>query len=165
MGIGQAATVRVGRAYGAGNDDGVSLAGWTAYAMGIGFMVMMAMVMLGAPRLLISGFLDTGLPVNKAVVDLAVTFLAFAALFQVADGAQAVSSGMLRGLQDTKVPMVFAAIGYWGVGLPLGILLAFRFGFGGSGIWAGLSLGLAVVAALLLARWLRRGRLAPLSTL
>ena len=164
MGIGQAATVRVGRAYGAGNDDGVSLAGWTAYAMGIGFMVMMAMVMLGAPRLLISGFLDTGLPVNKAVVDLAVAFLAFAALFQVADGAQAVSSGMLRGLQDTKVPMLFAAIGYWGVGLPLGILLAFRFGFGGSGIWAGLSLGLAVVAALLLARWLRRGRLAPVST-
>ena len=82
------------------------------------------------------------------MIGLAVTFLSFAALFQIFDGAQAVASGMLRGLQDTKVPMVLAAIGYWGVGLPLGALLAFRFGFAGSGIWIGLSTGLAVVAVL-----------------
>jgi MATE family multidrug resistance protein len=68
---------------------------------------------------------------------------------------------MLRGLHDTKVPMIYAAIGYWGVGLPLGVLLAFHFGLNGVGIWIGLASGLAVVATLLLARWLRRGRIAP----
>ena len=87
---------------------------------------------------------------------LAVTFLAFAALFQIVDGAQAVGAGMLRGLQDTTVPMIYAAIGYWGVGLPLGVLLAFRSACDGIGIWIGLSAGLAVVAVLLLWRWLRR---------
>lgn len=66
---------------------------------------------------------------------------------------------MLRGLHDTTVPMIYAAIGYWGVGLPLGALLAFHFGFAGTGIWMGLSTGLAVVAVLLLSRWLRRDRL------
>ena len=68
---------------------------------------------------------------------------------------------MLRGLHDNGVPMIHAAISYWGVGLPLGVLLAFHFGLHGVGIWIGLSSGLAVVAALLLGRWLRRDRLAP----
>jgi multidrug resistance protein, MATE family len=90
---------------------------------------------------------------------MAVTFLAFAALFQVVDGAQAVASGMLRGLHDTSVPMVFAAIGYWGVGLPLGIILAFWADMGGVGVWIGLSGGLAVVAVLLVLRWMARGRI------
>ena len=63
------------------------------------------------------------------------------ALFQIVDGAQAVAGGMLRGLHDTKVPMIYAAIGYWGVGLPLGVLLAFPFGLEGNGIWIGLSAG------------------------
>ena len=72
------------------------------------------------------------------------------ALFQIVDGAQAVAAGMLRGLHDTKVPMIYAAIGYWGVGLPLGVLLAFHVGLKGVGIWIGLSSGLAVVAVLLL---------------
>jgi MATE family multidrug resistance protein len=93
------------------------------------------------------------------VVQLAVTFLAFAALFQIADGAQAVGSGKLRGLHDTTMPMIYAAIGYWGIGMPLGALLAFRYGFAGAGIWTGLSVGLAVVALLLLGRWLRRDRI------
>ena len=88
----------------------------------------------------------------------AVTFLAFAALFQVVDGAQAVASGMLRGMHDTAVPMLFAAIGYWGVGMPLGVVLAFWAGMEGVGIWIGLSGGLAVVAVLLVLRWMARDR-------
>ena len=159
MGLGQAATVRVGRAYGAGSAQGVALAGWTALAMGVGFMALMALVMITAPRLLISGFLDLDAPGNAAVVTTAVTFLAFAALFQVVDGAQAVASGMLRGLHDTAVPMVLAAIGYWGVGLPLGAALAFWAEMEGVGIWIGLSSGLAVVAVLLVLRWLARDRI------
>ncbi len=159
LGLNQAVTVRVGLAYGASNPDGISRAGWTAYALGVGFMALMALAMILWPRLLIGAFINLDDPANATVIGLAVTFLSFAALFQIFDGAQAVAAGMLRGLHDTKVPMILAAIGYWGVGLPLGVLLAFHFGFEGAGIWIGLSSGLAVVAVLLLVRWLRRDQL------
>ena len=159
LGLNQAVTVRVGLAHGAGDQEGITRAGWTSYAMGVGFMSLTALTMLLWPRVLISGFIDVADPVNGHVVDLAVSFLAFAALFQIVDGAQAVGAGRLRGLHDTTVPMIYAAFGYWGVGLPLGALLAFHFGFAGVGIWMGLSTGLAVVAVLLLTRWLRRDRL------
>jgi MATE family multidrug resistance protein len=159
LGLGQAVTVRVGRAYGAGDRDAVTRAGWTAYAMGVGFMAMTAATMILAPYPLIAAFIDLDAPENAAVVPLAVGFLAFAGLFQIVDGAQAVAGGMLRGLHDTTVPMMYALVGYWGVGLPLGVALAFYGGFAGNGIWIGLSAGLAVVAVLLLGRWLRRERI------
>jgi MATE family multidrug resistance protein len=159
LGLNQAVTVRVGLAFGARDPDGIARAGWTAYVIGVGFMALMALTMITVPNLLIGAFIDMGAPENVEVIALAVTFLAFAGLFQIADGAQAVGAGMLRGLHDTKVPMVYAAIGYWGVGLPLGVLLAFPLGLKGNGIWIGLSVGLVVVAVLLLARWLRRGKL------
>jgi MATE family multidrug resistance protein len=79
-----------------------------------------------------------------------------AAIFQVVDGAQVVGAGMLRGLHDTRVPMFFALIGYWGIGIGAGAWLAFRRGWAGQGIWAGLALGLAVVALLMIVRWTRR---------
>jgi multidrug resistance protein, MATE family len=159
LGFGQAVTVRVGRAYGAEDLDGITRAGWTAYAIGVGFMAFTASLMLFAPHLLVSVFLDVTTSQNHPVVALAVTFLAFAALFQIADGAQVVGAGMLRGLHDTRVPMIFAALGYWGVGLPLGILLAFPLGLEGVGIWIGLASGLAVVAVLMTTRWVMRVRL------
>jgi MATE family multidrug resistance protein len=162
LGFGQAVTVRVGRAYGARDREAIRRAGWTAYAMGVGFMVMTACLMLLAPRLLIGAFLDLSQPENRLVIELAVTFLAFAALFQVFDGAQAVALGMLRGLHDTRVPMLIAALGYWGVGLPLGIVLAFPLDLAGTGIWMGLASGLAVVAFLLTLRWMMRERLGPM---
>jgi MATE family multidrug resistance protein len=159
MGLGQAATVRVGLAFGAGDKDGVRRAGWTAFALGIGFMSCMAVFMLTAPHVLVGAFLDLRDPENVTVIGYAVTFLAFAGLFQVVDGGQAVAAGMLRGLQDTRVPMILAAIGYWGVAFPVGFLLAFTFGWRGNGVWTGLALGLAVVAALMTTRWIRRERL------
>jgi multidrug resistance protein, MATE family len=158
LGFGQAATVRVGRFFGANDPEGISRTGWTAYALGVGFMALTALLMILAPRLLISGFIDLGDPRNAEVIRYAVTFLAFAALFQIADGAQAVGSGNLRGLHDTTMPMIYAAIGYWGVGMPLGAYLGFWAGFGGNGIWIGLVAGLVVVAGLLLWRWVRRER-------
>lgn len=158
VGFGQAATVRVGRAFGAGDDEAVRRAGWSAFALGVGFMAMMAVAMIAAPRLLIDAFLDMRNPANAEVIRLAVSFLAIAAIFQIFDGAQAVGSGMLRGLHDTRVPMLFAAIGYWGLGLPLGAFLAFRGGFAGIGIWIGLASGLAVVAILMTGRFLFRHR-------
>ncbi len=159
LGLNQAVTVRVGRAYGAGNANGVRRAGWTAFVIGVSFMTMTALIMLLWPHLLISAFIDVTDPVNTTVIRLAVSFLALAALFQIVDGAQAVAVGMLRGLHDTAVPMIYAGISYWGIGLPLGATLAFYFGFNGVGIWIGLSAGIAVVAVMLLWRWLRRYRL------
>lgn len=157
--FGQAVTVRVGRAYGAQDPNGVTRAGWTAFALGVGFMVFTALLMLVAPRLLVGAFLDMGDPRNDLVIGFTLSFLMLAALFQLVDGAQAVGAGMLRGLQDTRVPMIYAALGYWGVGLPLGVALAFGTSLRGVGIWIGLATGLAVVAALMLWRWLRRDAL------
>jgi MATE family multidrug resistance protein len=159
LGVGQAVTVRVGRAYGAQDAQGVTRAGWTSFVLGVGFMTVTASLMLFAPHLLLGAFLDVHDPKNALVVDLARSFLVLAAIFQLADGAQAVGAGMLRGLQDTRVPMLFAAFGYWGVGLPLGTILAFSTSLRGVGIWIGLASGLGVVASLMLWRWLRRDRL------
>jgi MATE family, multidrug efflux pump len=159
LGLGQAATVRVGRARGAGDRDGITRAGWTAFGLAISFMATMSVVMMVAPRLLIGAFIDIGDPANAAVVATAMSFLFFAAVFQIADGAQVVGAGMLRGLQDTRVPMLYAGFGYWGVGLSLSVILAFKSGLGGIGIWIGLAAGLAVVAVIMMRRWIRRDRL------
>jgi MATE family multidrug resistance protein len=159
FGFGQASTVRVGLAYGAEDPDGVTRAGWTAFALGVGFMVFTAALMVLAPRLLIGAFVDLQDPKNAAVLGFAGSYLMLAAIFQLADGAQAVGSGMLRGLQDTRVPMIFAGVGYWGVGLPVGIALGFGTSLRGVGIWIGLASGLGVVAALMLGRWTNRERL------
>jgi len=158
-GLSQAATVRVGQAYGAGDRAAIARAGWTAFALGVGFMASMSALMLLAPKMLIGAFIDVGDPVNTAVVDFAISFLFCAAVFQIADGAQGVAAGMLRGLQDTSIPMIFALVGYWGFGMPLGLLLAFRLGFGGQGIWIGLAAGLVAVAIVMVWRWTRRERL------
>ncbi len=159
LGLSQAVTVRVGRAYGADDPGGVARAGWSALALCLAFMAGTALLIALAPRALVGLFLPLDDAGSRAVIELAVAYLAFAALFQVVDGAQAVGAGMLRGLQDTRVPMVYAAVGYWGVGLPLGYVLAFPLGLEGSGIWLGLAAGLAVVAALMIGRWSRRERL------
>ncbi len=159
LGLGQAATVRVGRARGAGDRDGITRAGWTAFSLAVGFMATMSVIMIAAPRILIEAFIDTGDPANAAVLQTAVSFLFWAAVFQIADGAQVAGAGMLRGLQDTRMPMLYAAFGYWGVGMSLSLFLAFKAGLGGLGIWIGLAAGLVVVAFMMLRRWLRRERL------
>lgn len=159
LGIAQAATVRVGFWQGRGDRGAVGRAGWLALAAGVGFMVLTGILMLTVPHALIAVFIDTADPANARVVALAVAFLAVAALFQIVDGAQAVGAGVLRGLQDTRIPMIFAAVGYWVIGIGTGIWLAFRAGLGGVGIWLGLASGLAVVAVLMVTRWAWRERL------
>jgi MATE family multidrug resistance protein len=158
LGLGQAATVRVGLALGRGDEAGITRAGWTAWVMGVGFMGSMAIVMWSIPRPLVSLFLAGG-PQNAVVIDLAVSFLRVAAAFQLVDGAQVIGAGMLRGLHDTRWPLLFALVGYWVVGLGIGSWLAFGADWEGLGIWIGLATGLASVAALMLARWLMRDRL------
>jgi MATE family multidrug resistance protein len=159
MGLAQAATVRVGRAYGAGDMAGVTRAGWTAFALAIAFMSTTSVLLITAPQFLIAAFIDIADPANAPVVALAVSFLMCAAVFQIADGAQVVGAGMLRGLQDTRVPMIYAGLGYWGFGMSLSLLFAFKLGFGGVGIWIGLASGLVAVAILMIRRWILRERL------
>ncbi|WP_254799306.1 MATE family efflux transporter [Falsochrobactrum tianjinense] len=155
LGFGQVATVRVGRAFGRGDPAAIAYAGWSSYALGVGFMALMGLLIIIFPRLFIGIFLDLRDPQNFPVIELAVVFLALAALFQIVDGAQAVASGMLRGLRDTRIPMYLALLGYWGVGLPLGTLLAFYFDLKGVGIWCGLAAGLGMAAVLMTMRWRR----------
>jgi MATE family multidrug resistance protein len=157
-GISQAATVRVGLFLGRGDRDGITRAGWTAWMIGVGFMGAMAIVIWAMPRELITIFLEDT-PENARVIALGVAFLGIAAIFQIVDGAQVVGAGMLRGLHDTKVPMIFTFVGYWGIGIGVGAWLAFRDGWQGIGIWTGLAIGLAIVSVLMLWRWSRRDRL------
>ena len=163
LGISQATTIRVGLAYGARDPAWVSKAGSASLALSLGFMSLAALVIWSFPRELASLFLDASRPENAPVLDLAVKFLFIAAIFQLADGAQVVGAAMLRGLQDTRIPMVYAFIGYWIVGLGGGALLAFWAGWKGEGVWTGLALGLLMVAILMLWRWSRRGRLGLIS--
>jgi MATE family multidrug resistance protein len=158
LGLGQAATVRVGLAFGRRDEAGITRAGWTAWVMGVAFMASMALVMWGFPHGLITLFLED-VPANAVTIALAVSFLRVAAAFQLVDGAQVIGAGMLRGLHDTRWPLLFAFVGYWVVGLGIGAWLAFAADWKGVGIWVGLASGLAAVAALMLARWLLRDRL------
>jgi MATE family multidrug resistance protein len=159
MGIAQAVTVRVSHALGRSDPAAITRAGWTSFVLATGFMSLMALMMWAMPHHLIGIFIDSNDPVNAAVVPLAVAFLGLAALFQVVDGAQAVGAGMLRGLHDTKVPMAIALFGYWVIGMGTAVWLGFGLNWQGVGIWSGLASGLAVVAVLMLARWMRRERL------
>jgi multidrug resistance protein, MATE family len=158
LGLGQAATVRVGLALGRRDEAGIARAGWTAWVMGVAFMGAMAVVMWGIPRWLVTLFL-TDVPANAVTIALAVSFLRVAAAFQLVDGAQVIGAGMLRGLHDTRWPLLFALVGYWVVGLGIGAWLAFGRDWQGVGIWVGLASGLAAVAALMLGRWVLRDRL------
>jgi MATE family multidrug resistance protein len=155
MGLGQAATARVGLATGAGDARGAARAGWVALAMGAAFMAVSAAAMVAWGGSIAWAFLDAANPGAAETAALAATLLVVAGLFQLADGVQAVAAGALRGLKDTAVPMLLAGFGYWVVGLPLGLALAFPLGIGPVGVWVGLAAGLFLVAALMTWRWVR----------
>jgi multidrug resistance protein, MATE family len=114
--------------------------------------------MLVAPRLLIAPFMDVDAPENAAAVGAAVAFLGIAAIFQIFDASQATLSNMLRGLHDSRWPLMIALLGYWAIGAPIGVILGLATPLGGVGVWIGLATGLAVVAILLMSRWLSKER-------
>ena len=157
-GLSQASTVRVGLMLGRGDKAGISRAGWTGWLMAVGFMSVMAVVIWTFPRELITIFLEDT-PANATVIALGVSYLGIAAIFQLVDGAQVAGAGVLRGLHDTKVPMIFTFVGYWLIGIGVGAWLAFGKGWDGVGLWTGLAVGLAIVAVLMLSRWMMRERL------
>jgi MATE family multidrug resistance protein len=150
-GVSTAGAVRVGQAVGRRDSDGVSHAGWTALALGVGFMAAAAVAFVGAPRLLLGAFIA-----DPIVIDIGVRVLRVAAVFQIFDGVQGVATGILRGLGDTRSPMIWNLAGHWLFGLPVGYALCFRLGFGVVGLWTGLSIGLIFVAIGLMAVWWRR---------
>ncbi len=161
LGISHAAVVRVGQAYGRGDVDGIVRAAWVALGLSTVFMSAMAVIFWLAPRQIVGLFLDLGTPENRAVVEVAISLVMVAAVFQIVDGAQAVAMAVLRGVNDTRTPMYLAAIGYWGIGFGGSALLGFGLGMGAVGIWIGLALGLATVSIMALARFHWRDRFLP----
>jgi len=164
FGIGQAATIRVGYHFGAGDKAAIGRAGRAALGIAVVYMVLPAGLMVLSPRMVLGFYVDRQDPANATMVAHAVTYLVVAAAFQLFDGAQAVLNGALRGLQDTRVPLLIALAGYWLFGFTTSVGLGFLTPLSGLGVWLGLAVGLIVVAALLGWRWARRERLGLVPT-
>ncbi|WP_423207335.1 MATE family efflux transporter [Paracoccus yeei] len=155
LGMSNAATVRIGQAKGRGDAQGMRDAGVTV----IGISVVLALLAVAAfelfPRQLVGLYLDATHPETPAIVELAAGLLFYAGLFQLMDAMQVIGLGLLRGVQDTRVPMILAAISYWVVGMPVAYALAFVLGLGPAGLWLGLVVGLSFAAVLLMRRFWR----------
>ncbi|WP_368667856.1 MATE family efflux transporter [Palleronia pontilimi] len=157
LGLSNVATIRAGNAMGAG--DRAALVRGAAVVCGLSLCTALATiaVMWAAPEALVRLFLDTGDPDFAAVVALGSTLLLAAALFQLVDAAQVMAIGLLRGLHDTRVPMIYAVVSYWIVGLPVAYWLGFGLDWGGLGVWLGLASGLALAAVTMSTRFVLRG--------
>lgn len=151
MGVAHATSVIVGQAVGRGNPRGARRAAGAGIVVGVGFMSVTAVMFLALP-----GTLARIFSADLEVVAAAALLLPIAGVFQVFDGIQVVSAGALRGVGDTRVPMILNLVGFWLVGLPISALLGFAAGLGPPGIWWGLALGIGVVAVLLALRVRRR---------
>ena len=157
LGLSQAATVRVGQAV--GRMDGTSLRDGAMVTMVVSaiFALLTVGIYLTVPELLLGLFLDANDPDRSAIMAIGVSLLVVAALFQLVDGGQVVALGLLRGLQDTKVPMVHAVISYWLVGIPSCYIIGFWIGWDGVGIWLGLVIGLLCASVLMSHRFWTHG--------
>jgi MATE family multidrug resistance protein len=153
IGFSQAATVRAGRALGRRDEESLRRGGKVAITLSAIFAFATMFVFILIPEPLILAFIDPDEPAKAELLKIGVALLACAGLFQVVDGLQVMALGLLRGVQDTQVPMVMATISYWVIGLPVSYVLAFPLGMGGVGLWLGLVVGLAVAAVLLLWRF------------
>lgn len=163
LGLASAATVRVGLALGRGDPVDLGRAGNTALVLAALIASAGAVVLWTWPDAFIGFYLDASDANAGALLAYAVPLLLVAAAFQLFDSLQVVASGILRGVKDTRVPMLIALFSYWGVGLPVAYLLAFGVGWGGIGVWWGLALGLATAALLLSGRFQLRDRLGLLA--
>jgi MATE family multidrug resistance protein len=151
LGLSSAGAVRVGHAIGSGDPQRAAGAGWAAIVLGTIFMIAMAIAFLAIPRTLI-GLFST----DEAVLSLGASLLMVGAVFQLFDGLQGVATGVLRGLGDTRTPMLVNLIAHWLFGLPLGYTLCFMLAYGVVGLWVGLSAGLMVVGLTLIGIWAYR---------
>ncbi len=151
LGLNAAGAVRVGQAVGRGDHEGIWRAGWTALALGAGLTTTAAIGFLLGGHLLIGAFSR-----DPAVLAIGPSLLGIAGLCLVFDSTQSIATGILRGLGETRIPMLTALASYWAIGLPLGYAACFRWGWGVQGMWAGLAVGLVIVGAVLLRTWIRR---------
>jgi len=150
LGLSMAITVRVGHAQGRGDRVGARLSGMTGMGVALLLQSFSASMMLLFPRAIAGIYTD-----DAAVLEAAVALLFLAALFQLSDGLQVSAAGALRGLHDTRVPMLITVLAYWVIGLPLGWVLGFHLELGARGMWTGLIAGLTVAAVLLSRRFIR----------
>ena len=153
LGLSSAAAVRVGYAVGAGDLRRAVHAGWTALTVGATITGIVGIVLILAPQPMLRVFTR-----DPQLLSIGVRLLWIAAAFQLFDGTQAVATGVLRGIGDTRTPMVVNVIGHWALGLPVGWALCFRHGWGVAGLWIGLSVGLIFVAAILTIAWHLKSR-------
>lgn len=153
QGIAQAGMIRVAHGMGNGRPDVARQAGLLTMLMGGATIAAMIVVPVGLPEVIVDVFLDRGDPGFGAVASLARDLFLVAGLFQVFDGLQVIASYALRGLRDTLVPVWLAGLGYWGLGIGSGALLAFRYDHGAAGLWWGLALGLFATALMLTTRF------------
>lgn len=144
LGLANAATIRAGQAFGRGNEAALRRGALVTMAISAGFAAITVALFLSVPEFLLGLFLDPADPLRPAVLAVGVGLIAVAALFQVADAGQVLALALLRGVQDTRVPMIYASFSYWVVGLPLSYVLGFVLGYGGAGIWMGLVVGLSL---------------------
>jgi len=158
LGMSSAAAVRVGQAIGRKDPQGAADAGGTAIFLGAAFMTCMSVVLLVVPRWIARAYTP-----DPAIIQSTIALLAAGAAFQLFDGIQTVATGALRGLGDTRTPMLCHFTAYWIIGLPLGSWLCFRLGWGAFGLWAGLSLALILIGIVLLLVWQRRVQHLPYS--
>ncbi len=156
VGLSQAITVKAGRAWGRGDKALLVIASKASLILSAVAVVFTVILFLAIPEILIGAFIDPDDPRRAEILIIGAALLAVAALFQAVDAAQVMALGMLRGVQDTKVPMWMAAFGYWVVGVPTSYLLGFTAGMGGVGVWLGLCVGLAVAGILLQYRFWTR---------
>jgi MATE family multidrug resistance protein len=150
LGISSAAAVRVGQACGRRDLRGAAVAGWTALLLSSLFMGMAGVVLAIAPRWIVRFYIG-----DAAVIACGAVLLRIAAVFQLFDGFQVTAIGAMRGLGDTRTPMLVHLAGYWAVGLPVAYILCFSLGWGAPGIWAGLSAAIVLIGAALVVFWRR----------
>lgn len=153
VGLSSAATIRIAGFHGTGEARALRQAATVALVLSVAVAVVVIAAFLSWPEAIIGLFLDETKPESGAILAFGVTLLVLAALFQLADAMQVMALGLLRGLQDTRVPMALAAVSYWGIGMPASYLLAFRLDYGGVGLWLGLVIGLVAAGASLMLRF------------
>lgn len=155
VGLSSAATIRIARFDGKGQRAALRRAAVVALLLSLVLAVVSVVVFVALPGPIVRLFLDMAKPESAEIVAYGVVLLTVAALFQLADGMQVMALGMLRGLQDTRVPLLLASVSYWLIGIPCSYVLAFPMGYGGVGLWLGLVVGLFFAAASLLWRFWR----------
>ncbi|MCO4838807.1 MAG: MATE family efflux transporter [Rhodobacteraceae bacterium] len=153
LGISNVATIRAGNAFGRGDREHLAKGAYVVFAMSLVAALLAVVGFLLWPEPLVLAFMQPSEPARDQILVIGVGLLAMAALFQLVDGAQVIALGLLRGVQDTKVPMYMAAFSYWGIGMPCSYILGFVLGYEGIGVWMGLVVGLASAAILLSVRF------------